>query len=406
MEESSSDSQSRCPCGFWGSAKTLGLCSICYRKAHRGQTQGTSHSFDGGKAAVGNCHNQSQNSSQGKRMDSKPFPSRSTTDNLASSLSAPPSERAALSASTSSSIDATTSTTSGTTTTPAHISTVMSGAVGGGDIGSSGTSMVKPSCEPLPDPSDTDTCSSASSDQSYDIKHDAGYCQSDSCSSLNSVVSSIAATYSSNTSLISAGDHMVVGSQVSSICGIQSSANDSKSSTQTSSSPSISGTSVDLNSKVASHKNSADRNKERGEKMTDSLLSNDKNSQASSSANNQPLSVTSGSIEKSSAVNSLSLTAHKGIKRSRDEMEASDNLLTTFAQKNKKRCFICSCKLELAQRTIGRCRCDRIFCALHRLPELHDCDFNHKEDGRREAREKMIKPTRHLGPSYRREDHL
>lgn len=403
MEESSSDSQSRCPCGFWGSSKTLGLCSICYRKAHRGQTQGTSHSFDGGKTAVGNCHNQSQNSSQGKRMDSKPFPSRSTTDNLASSLSTPPSERAALSASTTSPIDATVSTTaSGTSTTPAHISTVMSGAVGG-DVGSSGTSVVKPSCEPLPDPSDTDTCSSASSDQSYDIKHDAGYCQSDSCSSLNSVVSSIAATYSSNISLISAGDHTVGGSQISSIYGIQSVANDSKSSTQTSSSQSISGTSVDLNSKaVTSYKNTADRNKERGEKVTDSSLSNDKISLASSS-NSQPLSVASGITEKSAVE---TLNAQRGVKRSRDEMEASDNLLTTFAQKNKKRCFICSCKLELAQRTIGRCRCDRIFCALHRLPELHDCDFNHKEDGRREAREKMIKPTRHLGPSYRREDHL
>ncbi|KAL8611011.1 zinc finger domain-containing protein [Nucella lapillus] len=70
-------------------------------------------------------------------------------------------------------------------------------------------------------------------------------------------------------------------------------------------------------------------------------------------------------------------------------------------QKNKKRCFKCSCKLELAQREIGRCRCDRVFCSLHRLPELHGCDFDHKEDGRREARDKMVKPTRHLGTSFR-----
>lgn len=47
---------------------------------------------------------------------------------------------------------------------------------------------------------------------------------------------------------------------------------------------------------------------------------------------------------------------------------------------------------------------DRVFCPLHRLPELHGCQFDHKEDGRREAREKMVKPTRHLGTSFRRLD--
>ena len=46
----------------------------------------------------------------------------------------------------------------------------------------------------------------------------------------------------------------------------------------------------------------------------------------------------------------------------------------------------------------------RVFCSLHRLPELHGCDFDHKEDGRREAREKMVKPVRHLGTSFRRLD--
>lgn len=45
-----------------------------------------------------------------------------------------------------------------------------------------------------------------------------------------------------------------------------------------------------------------------------------------------------------------------------------------------------------------------VYCALHRLPELHNCDFDHKEDGRREAREKMVKPKRHLGTSFKRID--
>ncbi|KAL5008899.1 hypothetical protein ScPMuIL_014480 [Solemya velum] len=73
-------------------------------------------------------------------------------------------------------------------------------------------------------------------------------------------------------------------------------------------------------------------------------------------------------------------------------------------QKNKKRCYQCKCRLELAQRQIGKCRCNYVFCSLHRLPELHDCEFDHKEDGRKEALEKMVKPTRHLGTSFKRID--
>lgn len=72
--------------------------------------------------------------------------------------------------------------------------------------------------------------------------------------------------------------------------------------------------------------------------------------------------------------------------------------------KSKKRCGVCKSKLELAQRAIGRCKCDNVFCSLHRLPEQHSCQFDHKEDGRREARDKMVKPTRHLGTSFKRLD--
>ncbi|KAK3093044.1 hypothetical protein FSP39_010450 [Pinctada imbricata] len=96
----------------------------------------------------------------------------------------------------------------------------------------------------------------------------------------------------------------------------------------------------------------------------------------------------------------------KGVKR---ELESDESSLDATpekgpGQKNKKRCFHCKTKLELAQRQIGRCKCDYVFCSLHRLPELHNCAFDHKEDGRREAREKMVKPTRHLGTSFKRLD--
>ena len=29
------------------------------------------------------------------------------------------------------------------------------------------------------------------------------------------------------------------------------------------------------------------------------------------------------------------------------------------------------------------CRCSKVFCAKHRHPELHDCDFDYKEEGRK-----------------------
>ncbi|XP_041352942.1 AN1-type zinc finger protein 3-like [Gigantopelta aegis] len=94
----------------------------------------------------------------------------------------------------------------------------------------------------------------------------------------------------------------------------------------------------------------------------------------------------------------------KGTKRDSSVLDEESPQKVAVVQKNKKRCYKCSTKMELAQREIGRCRCGLIFCPLHRLPELHNCNFDHKEDGREKAREKMVKPTRHLGTSFRRLD--
>lgn len=73
-------------------------------------------------------------------------------------------------------------------------------------------------------------------------------------------------------------------------------------------------------------------------------------------------------------------------------------------QKNKKRCFSCKARLELAFVEIGRCKCGYTFCELHRLPEQHACTYDHKESGRQEAREKMISPKKHVGTTLRRLD--
>ena len=73
-------------------------------------------------------------------------------------------------------------------------------------------------------------------------------------------------------------------------------------------------------------------------------------------------------------------------------------------QRNKKRCFKCKTRLELAFVEIGRCKCDYVFCETHRLPEQHECTFDHKEQGRKEAREKMISPKKHVGTMLKRLD--
>lgn len=62
-------------------------------------------------------------------------------------------------------------------------------------------------------------------------------------------------------------------------------------------------------------------------------------------------------------------------------------------QKSRRRCFQCQTKLELVQQELGSCRCGYVFCMLHRLPEQHDCTFDHMGRGREEAIMKMVKLT-------------
>ncbi|ESO90125.1 hypothetical protein LOTGIDRAFT_218182 [Lottia gigantea] len=139
------------------------------------------------------------------------------------------------------------------------------------------------------------------------------------------------------------------------------------------------------------------------EQPSDSLPRKD-NSQLSGSTDPSPESC---EVDGASALSSVlgddkdGKNGERGAKRDCSVLEEEP---TKIVQKNKKRCYKCSCKLELAQREIGRCRCGLIFCSLHRLPEQHHCEFDHKEDGRQAARLKMIKPTRHLGTTQKRID--
>jgi len=63
------------------------------------------------------------------------------------------------------------------------------------------------------------------------------------------------------------------------------------------------------------------------------------------------------------------------------------------------------CSLVISKLNIGCAWCTGYtFCELHRLPEQHTCTYNHKENGRQEAREKMVSPKKHVGTSLRRLD--
>ena len=57
-------------------------------------------------------------------------------------------------------------------------------------------------------------------------------------------------------------------------------------------------------------------------------------------------------------------------------------------QLDKKRCFSCNKKVGL----LGiECKCTFVFCNGHRLPEDHECEFNHKEKGQKKLETEMVK---------------
>ncbi|CAN9507542.1 unnamed protein product [Ophioblennius macclurei] len=83
-------------------------------------------------------------------------------------------------------------------------------------------------------------------------------------------------------------------------------------------------------------------------------------------------------------------------------LEDKVGLDASAKQKNRRRCFRCQTKLELVQQELGSCRCGFVFCMQHRLPEQHDCLFDHLGRGRQDAILKMVKLERKVGRSCQR----
>ncbi|KAL2082114.1 hypothetical protein ACEWY4_021932 [Coilia grayii] len=85
-----------------------------------------------------------------------------------------------------------------------------------------------------------------------------------------------------------------------------------------------------------------------------------------------------------------------------EELSEGEGSRGVAKQKRRRRCHRCQIKLELVQQELGSCRCGHVFCMLHRLPEQHDCMFDHLGRGREEAVLKMVKLDRKVGRSCQR----
>jgi len=59
-----------------------------------------------------------------------------------------------------------------------------------------------------------------------------------------------------------------------------------------------------------------------------------------------------------------------------------DNLHVRPTQISSSRCFVCRAKIPLAKQTINKCRCEYVYCDIHKVPEKHECDFDFAKMGK------------------------
>ena len=55
----------------------------------------------------------------------------------------------------------------------------------------------------------------------------------------------------------------------------------------------------------------------------------------------------------------------------------------------KERCSLDGCNIKLTFTNKYLCKCNLNFCSKHRLPELHNCTFNHKTINKNKLVESM-----------------
>jgi len=103
--------------------------------------------------------------------------------------------------------------------------------------------------------------------------------------------------------------------------------------------------------------------------LEDSKEEDSKVTEAAADVKAEPLPSTDGAAAVSAAVSS------EAEKKDEDKKDT---------KKKKNRCFVCKKKLGLTGFT---CRCDRLFCAVHRYTDKHDCSFDYKAMGEKEISE-------------------
>lgn len=59
------------------------------------------------------------------------------------------------------------------------------------------------------------------------------------------------------------------------------------------------------------------------------------------------------------------------------------NLPLSETDMNKKkihpnRCYMCNVKLNIVDISVGKCKCDLMFCNKHKFPKMHQCTFDYR----------------------------
>ncbi len=52
-------------------------------------------------------------------------------------------------------------------------------------------------------------------------------------------------------------------------------------------------------------------------------------------------------------------------------------------------CSFCNHRLSLVEATIGKCKCNHVFCTKHRAVENHECTFDFHETYKKEMEKKL-----------------